>query len=122
MSAAKPAADPLYNLRASQQEQIAAHGGDATPQGRELMLSYLIQHWVAAEIVMGTDPSNAVNSLVHACTINLAQAARNLAEIYADNPQDVFERIEDAVHDIGRDYLQSMPVELGPTIHPAVKQ
>lgn len=117
-----PLTDQISTLRALQEEQIDKEGGTATLAGRELALSYSIQEWMANEIVMGTNPVEAVDSLLFAVTSNMVTVAKNLSTILGETPEQVFERLEDAINANGYALLKEQLPTIGNPITPATKQ
>lgn len=117
-----PLTDQIATLRALQAEQVAKEGGNATLAGRELALSYYMQEWVANEIVMGTNPVEAVDSLLFAITANMVMVSKNLSTIINEPPHQVFERFEDAININGHNLLKQDQPIIGDPITPATKQ
>lgn len=101
--------DPVAQLRASNAKQAAEVGGMATLAGREVMLCGNIQEWVASEVASGTNPADAMNSMLYAMAFNIAVAAMNMSRVAELTPEEVFEKFEDCVFTNGRRMLRSMP-------------
>jgi hypothetical protein len=102
--------DPISLLRASNAKQAEEAGGTGTLEGREIMLSAYIQEWVAEEISNGTNPADAVNSMIYAVAFNMVAAAHNMSRVTELTPEEVFEKFEDCVFANARQMLKAKPI------------